>query len=239
MQIAAHRGYRAKYPENTMLAFEKALALKIDMIEFDLNLTKDKHLVVIHDQTVDRTTNGTGAIRDMTLEEVQQLDAGGWFDEKYKGLQIPTFKTFCELLVNYPEIGLNVEIKERTHETVDLTIQMLKDVNMMERCIFTCCDAQMLHYLVDTHHVKTQGFLDDVLDNYNPQEASLDDKLEAIGISMNLLTKETVKQCEAKGILPWAYSPDTEEEVIKARDLGAKLITCNDPVPAIKVIHNQ
>ena len=62
--VAGHRGYRAKYPENTLVSFSKALELGVDMIEFDLNLTKDKRLVVIHDQKVDRTTDGTGFVRD-------------------------------------------------------------------------------------------------------------------------------------------------------------------------------
>ena len=72
----AHRGASGNYPENTLLAFQKALEIGVDEIELDLYLTKDDHLIIMHDSTVDRTTDGTGAISDLTLAEVKALDAG-------------------------------------------------------------------------------------------------------------------------------------------------------------------
>ena len=68
--LTAHRGYRAKFPENTMLAFEEALKLDIDSIEMDVRMTKDNEIVVIHDPTIDRTTDKTGLVKNMTLAEV-------------------------------------------------------------------------------------------------------------------------------------------------------------------------
>ena len=76
--VAAHRGWSKKYPENTLLAFKEAIALGVDQLETDVHMTKDGELVLIHDKTVDRTTNGTGAVKDMTLEQLKALDAGGW-----------------------------------------------------------------------------------------------------------------------------------------------------------------
>lgn len=81
--VEGHRGYCAKYPENTLISFEKAIELGVDAIEFDVWLSKDKVPVIIHDGDVDRTTDGEGHIRDKTLEEIKQLDAGKWFDEKF------------------------------------------------------------------------------------------------------------------------------------------------------------
>ena len=75
MQNFAHRGFSGKYPENTMLAFRKALEAGADGIELDVQLTKDGQVVIIHDEKVDRTTNGTGNVRDYTLEELRKLDA--------------------------------------------------------------------------------------------------------------------------------------------------------------------
>lgn len=237
--VAAHRGYRAKYPENTPIAFQKALELEIDMIEMDLNLTKDKQVVVIHDQTVDRTTNGIGYVRDKTLEEIKQLDAGSWFDGQYKDQRIPTLIEFCELIKPYPWLLLNVEIKERTQETVDLAMKILEEYNLIERCVFTCFDATILHYMSDTYQVRTQGFPDELLDNYNKESNSLEHKLTAVGISMKLLTKELVESYEEKGILPWSYCPDREEEVERSIAYGVKLMTCNDPVPALKILKQR
>ena len=76
MQIFGHRGFSTEYPENTMLAFRKALAAGADGIEFDARLTADGQIIIMHDPTVDRTTTGTGKVRDMTLAEIRRLDAG-------------------------------------------------------------------------------------------------------------------------------------------------------------------
>ena len=86
----AHRGASGYAPENTIAAFDKAVEMKADYFELDVQRSKDGQLVLIHDTTVDRTTNGTGAVKDLTLKELKSLDAGSWFDEKYAGEKIPT-----------------------------------------------------------------------------------------------------------------------------------------------------
>lgn len=97
-QIIAHRGYRVVAPENTLPAFEAALAYEPDMLEIDVHRTKDGHLVVIHDEKVDRTTNGTGYVKDITLAELKMLDAGSYKEPKMPGVRIPTFDEFLSFL---------------------------------------------------------------------------------------------------------------------------------------------
>ena len=75
--VAAHRGWSSKYPENTMIAFEKAIELNVDQLEIDIRVSKYNELVIIHDQTVDRTTNGTGKVNEYTLEEILRLGFSG------------------------------------------------------------------------------------------------------------------------------------------------------------------
>ncbi|MBD5071934.1 glycerophosphodiester phosphodiesterase, partial [Xanthomonas citri pv. citri] len=79
MYIIAHRGASGYAPENTIAAFDLAVKMNADMIELDVQLTKDRQIVVIHDDRVDRTTNGSGFVKDFTLEELQKLDAGSWY----------------------------------------------------------------------------------------------------------------------------------------------------------------
>src|SRR4051794_19058975 len=92
MKIIAHRGYSAKYPENTLAAFRACANLPIYGVEFDVHLTKDQQVVVIHDEAINRTSNGIGFIKDMTLQELRQFDYGGWFSEEFKGERIPTLQ---------------------------------------------------------------------------------------------------------------------------------------------------
>jgi glycerophosphoryl diester phosphodiesterase len=94
--IIAHRGASGHAPENTMAAFERAVALGAQFIETDLHLTRDARFVAIHDRTLDRTTNGKGAVRDFTLAELRELDAGMWFDRQFMGQRIPTLDEILE-----------------------------------------------------------------------------------------------------------------------------------------------
>jgi glycerophosphoryl diester phosphodiesterase len=105
----AHRGASGYAPENTFAAFDKAVEMDADYIEFDVQMSKDKHIVIMHDPKVNRTTNGKGYVKSKTLKELKKLDAGSWFSREYRGEKIPTF---VEVLKKYRgKIGLLVEIK--------------------------------------------------------------------------------------------------------------------------------
>jgi glycerophosphoryl diester phosphodiesterase len=107
--VLAHRGASAYAPENTLAAFNLAFEIGADGIELDVTLTKDGIPVVIHDDTVDRTTDGHGLIKQMTLEQVERLDAGGWFNERFRGERIPTLE---QVLVGVGTRGVvNIELK--------------------------------------------------------------------------------------------------------------------------------
>ncbi len=110
--IFAHRGSKGTHPENTLAAFQEAAAVGSDGIELDVHLSKDGQLVVIHDELVDRTTNGQGYIKDKTVAEIKALDAGGWFSSEFQGETIPTFDEVLSLLDRMLFNGyLNIEIK--------------------------------------------------------------------------------------------------------------------------------
>lgn len=114
----AHRGASAYAPENTMAAFTKGIEMGADYIEIDVQMSKDHIPVIIHDTTLDRTTNGTGKVSDYTLKELKALDAGSWFGDEYTGETIPTFEEFLvefggkiNILIElkYPELHQGIE----------------------------------------------------------------------------------------------------------------------------------
>ncbi|HBC89854.1 MAG TPA: glycerophosphodiester phosphodiesterase, partial [Lactococcus sp.] len=110
--IFAHRGSKCNRPENTLAAFQEALHVNSDGIELDVHLSKDNHLVVIHDEKVNRTTSGRGRVCDMTLAQLKQLDAGSWFDKAFYKEKIPTLEEVLNLLLKENFAGyLNIEIK--------------------------------------------------------------------------------------------------------------------------------
>jgi glycerophosphoryl diester phosphodiesterase len=105
-----HRGASGHAPENTLAAFERAVELGAGFIETDLHLTRDAHFVAIHDRTLERTTNGHGAVRDFTLAQLRNLEAGLWYDRKYMGERIPTIEEILAFARNH-DIVVYLELK--------------------------------------------------------------------------------------------------------------------------------
>lgn len=116
-KIYGHRGAMGEYPENTLLSFKKAIEQGVDGLEIDIQLTKDGEVVVIHDEKLDRTTTGTGFVKDLTLDEIKQYSAGANFkqfpkyNEAWDEETIPTLKEVFTLLEANPEVELNIELK--------------------------------------------------------------------------------------------------------------------------------
>ena len=107
--VCAHRGARETHPENTISAFKEAVRLGAQMIEFDVRMTKDGKLIIMHDASIDRTTDGTGLVEDLTWDEIKTLDAGSWKSEDFKGESVPLL---AEALDVFPKtIWLNVHLK--------------------------------------------------------------------------------------------------------------------------------
>jgi glycerophosphoryl diester phosphodiesterase len=112
--VIAHRGYSARCPENTLAAFEAAAAAGCDMIELDVTLTRDRRVVVIHDDTLDRTTNGRGRVAERTLAEIAALDAGSWFGPAFAGERVPELAAVLARVAG--RCRINVEIKASAFE---------------------------------------------------------------------------------------------------------------------------
>ncbi|ADU28931.1 glycerophosphodiester phosphodiesterase [Evansella cellulosilytica] len=137
--IFAHRGAAGTHPENTMEAFKAAKLAGADGIEFDVQMTKDRVLVVIHDETVDRTTNGTGWVKDFTYDQLKQLDAGSWFDESFQKANIPTLEEVFKWAAN-TSLLLNVELKNGVvqYEGIEeAVIDLIKQYKLEDRTVIS------------------------------------------------------------------------------------------------------
>ncbi|MDR2686125.1 MAG: glycerophosphodiester phosphodiesterase [Oscillospiraceae bacterium] len=223
--IAGHRGYRARYPENTMLGYRKALELGVDMLEIDLRLSRDGQLVLIHDGTLDRTTNGTGRVESHALEELRALDAG-------RGERIPAFEEFLAW-AQPAGLFLNVEIKTKTRQAVDKAVALLERYHMLERSVIACFDAGITEYANRQYGARTQGFPRHCMQNFKGDSY---DFLYSVGIQMRDLTPALAGEFSGRGIQPWCWCPDTPKEIERMRMCGATLCTCNDPVPALALL---
>lgn len=136
--VIAHRGASAHAPENTIAAFQLAVKQGADAIELDVKLSSDGHVVVIHDLTVDRTTPGSGRVRDMTLAALRALDAGSHFDVAYRGERIPTLEEVFEILG--PQTYINIEITNYATPLDDLpqtVVELVKRYHIEGKVLFS------------------------------------------------------------------------------------------------------
>ncbi len=109
--VLGHRGAMGLAPENTIAGIKEGIKHNVNMVEIDVQLSKDKKLIVIHDHTVNRTTTGTGYVCELTSAQIKKLDAGIKFDKKFKGEKVPLLEEVIQFLLNHPNVKLNIEIK--------------------------------------------------------------------------------------------------------------------------------
>lgn len=145
--VVAHRGSRTRAPENTMASFRAALEDGAKIFELDVSETSDLRSVVHHDDTLDRTTNGTGKVSDHTFEEVRSLDAGSWFDPQFAGEKVPSLEEVLGWAKD--KIHVDVEIKKHTAtpEYADRLLDIINEQGMAEQVTVTSFNADFIENL--------------------------------------------------------------------------------------------
>ena len=133
--VVAHRGLLRHAPENTLASFRACLELRIGF-EFDVEQTKDGHLVCIHDNTVDRTTDGTGRVSELTLKQIQTLDAGRWFDPRFTGENVPTVEEVLQLAAEYRQHNVLIAVDLKAEHVGQQVVQLALKHKVLHRLIF-------------------------------------------------------------------------------------------------------
>lgn len=233
--IIAHRGYRAKYPENTLIAFQAALDAGVQMIELDVALSRDRKLVVIHDATLERTTNGEGAVRDHTLAQLKQLDAGGWFHPKFAGEHLPELSEVLDLADG--QVLINIEIKPHAYEPrhpLDAverqTIELVCHRNMAERVLISSFDLNLLTHISTLEHAPALGLI-----SRNPADKHTLENCKQINVvswhpNHQILTPDQVKTMHEHDIRVFPYNADTSEEIARVLEMDVDGVISSDPL---------
>lgn len=235
MVNVAHRGASGHAPENTIAAFQKGVEMKADYIEIDVQMTKDGELVVIHDTTVNRTTNGTGKVGDLTLAEIKQLDAGSWFSETYAGEGVPTFE---EVLDEFRgKVGILIELKApELYPGVEQKIaDALNERNMTKlnnnKIIIQSFNHESMKKSKEllpnlSHGVLTGGSWVDVTEEQLAQFATYADYFNP---TMNIVTDELVSDVHEAGMDIYPYTSRSQEQALRLFDLNVDGIITDYP----------
>lgn len=238
MTVAAHRGDSHNYYENTMEAFEKAVEAGCDMIETDIRMTSDGHLVLFHDENLFRVTGKLGKICEMTLEEVRKVNVGN----ELHPLQIPTLDEFLAWSAKQG-IWLNLELKEywfpgneeRCRLTVEKTIELVRKYGLEKDIILNSFDAWPLEYADETynHEFLIHGFYP--YHNMKNVNRNPDEYLYCACICGTEKDKSRFDYLLERGIEPWVGAGVTSSDALElAVHYGAKLITTNCPGECIE-----
>ncbi|MFH2009681.1 MAG: glycerophosphodiester phosphodiesterase [bacterium] len=238
----AHRGGAKVYPESTLYAFEHVIdEYQTDVLEIDLVMSADGHIMVTHDEEVDNTTDGTGNVNDMTLAELKELDAGYWFDpdedgsypHRGTGLTMPTLEETFEA---FPAMHYNLEIKDYDNEYEEDLYAVVQQYNMEDLVIWGSFDkACTLRLRALAPHVAVYAPFDDatcfglaVLDEKDPL-VECTDFYDALNISAGLAEQEVVEVAHSMGIKVFFWTIDDRSQMETLFGYGADGIITDRP----------
>lgn len=219
-------------PENTLAAVERALELGVDLIEIDVHATRDGHLVVLHDPTMDRTTDGRGAVRDATLAEVRRLRAGMWFDPPFADARVPTLAEVLEMTRR--RVPLLVEVKPRGIS--ELVVETIRDLRAMEDVIVQSfhptsvkevrelerrIPAALLVGRVPVGHTRWRG--------RSLVKKALQVGANALALSHLAVTPSLADEVHRRAMSLWVWTVDEEVAMQKMIQLGADGVITNHP----------
>lgn len=228
-QVIGHRGAAGTHPENTMVSFQRAFEIGVDGIEFDVHRTLDGHLVVIHDPAVDRTTNGSGLVMAMTLEQLRLLDAGAWKGPQFAGQRVPTLQELVR--ATPPNVRLYLELKAGSvhypgieQELVDL----LKAEGALERTQISSFDHRALVRLKEIAPELPLGMLTSC-NHVDPVGMAREIGCEAIHPMWYWVTPDYVEAAHAAGLKVNVWTVDEPTAITMMKAAGVDGIISNFP----------
>jgi glycerophosphoryl diester phosphodiesterase len=235
-KIIAHRGASSKLPENTLIAFKQAQKDGADGIELDIHLTKDKVPVVIHDETVDRTTDGYGFVKDYTVSDLKRLSAGRWKGWKFRKAEIPTFVEVLEWIKN-TNLTLVIELKNNLFPykgMEKMAIELIEKYEMVDRTIFSSFnhDSLMIVKKLNKDAETAPLYSKPIQD-----PARYAKSIGASGVHpyFRITNKHLVQSLHADGIKIRPYTVNSPTFMTHLFNWGADGLITDDPAVAVKL----
>jgi glycerophosphoryl diester phosphodiesterase len=236
--VVGHRGAMGYAPENTMTSFEQALSLGADMFEFDVRLTKDGVPVVVHDANLDRTSNKSLEVSQLTADELLELDAGSWFDMRFAGERIPRLSTLLKWAAakkskRGDKLAFFVELKvdkdeSRREKLVNAVVKELKEYKVLNRSVLISFDEPILALIHRLHPDTSSGLLySDYL--FDAMDRARRLKVNHILPRKDRVTGDLVKEAHAEGMGVMAWTADRLDEFRKLVVWGVDAIATNYP----------
>ena len=232
--IIAHRGYRQKYPENTLAAFQGAVAAGVPMIELDVMLSRDRKPVVIHDSSLERTTNGSGAVSDYTMEALKQLDAGSWFDAEFADQRLPELSEVLDLANGraYVNIEIKADAYEQHHppDAVEKqVVAMVRKKNLQDSVLLSSFEIDILVQIASMEDPPAIALISRTPASKRIVEICSHLKVFSWHPDHLIVTPHQVDMMHAAGLKVFPYNVDTFEDYTKVIDMKVEGVITDDP----------
>ena len=233
MNVFGHRGFSGEYPENTMLAFKKAVEAGCDGIELDVQLTRDLVPVIMHDEKVDRTTDGSGYVHDMTFDELRRLDCS--YPDKFKGkfgrLQAPSLREYLEWMADEDGLITNIELKNSIYYyggMEKMVIDMICEYGLEDRIILSSFNNASIVLCRQRDETIAGGFLvEKYVDNAGVYAGSCD--VQYYHPNQEYLTEEHVINCSQNGVGVNVWTVNEKEDMRRMKKWGVNSVITNYP----------
>lgn len=244
MVLIAHRGNSGPAPACTMEAIRQAVDLGVDMIELDVRLSKDGVPVIIHNDTVDETTDGKGPVSSFTLSELKELDAGSWKDSKYKRERIPTLDEVLE----YAKDRVNLSLDLKDEAVIPKMVKTIQETDMIDEVVICgCYESQARKICEIEQRLVVLLNVDSELEKLAVAEdqsefiqqyirRACNAKLAALNVSYKYVTSELIRRAHLRTLPVWAWTVDNEADMIRLIQMGVDAIYSNWPERLLKVL---
>jgi glycerophosphoryl diester phosphodiesterase len=217
----AHRGSSGSYPENTRVAIEKAIESGVEMVEVDCQLSKDGHVVVIHDERLERTARAKGFVRAKTLKELKKLDLGAWFKKSFKGERILTLEEVLGILDGRVDVNLDIKWDKQGALGIELKLLfILSHYGYLERSVFSSFDARVLRRLRELAPEARIGILHGAAVKENPFQLAREIGAESVHIQKELATPPLLERAAQLGLKTLVWTVNEVAEMEKFLALG-------------------
>lgn len=237
MYVYGHRGFSGKYPENTMLAFQKAEELGCDGVELDVHLSKDGELMVIHDEKLLRTTGKEGVVSDYTRSELEHIKASKTKDDAYD-VTIPSFEEYCAF-ARKSDMVTNIEIKTNRSWYVDIeqkTIEMIRRFGLEKKVIFSSFNWLSAVRCKTLAPEIPCGLLYEETPVRHLAYQAVDHSMQFLHPDYVLLNDEVVEECRRLGIGLNVWTINDEERMRKLMAWGVRGVITNNPDMCLRLL---
>lgn len=233
IQITSHRGSSLQAPENTLPAIEMAIENMSDYIEIDVQMTKDGVVMLLHDQSLRRTTGENKKLQDMTYDEVRALDAGSWYGSEYEGVMIPTLEEVMQIVKGRADLNIEMKRNAASDMLPEAVVALIEEYDMEKQCVITSTDRKYLEQVKELNpDLRTGYIVSAAYGNYFN-----DDSVDFFSVRSSYLSESIVREAHSYGKEIHAWTVNSVKELNRMKRIQVDNVITDNPILARSVLY--